>query len=350
MVGTVSNAHSIAGSLCAVLVLSSAAIAAGKTTVIIDNPAYTQAQRQVEVEPGRRLNLYCTGKGSPTVVFDAGLGDASDAWALVQPVIAAHTQACSYDQAGMGFSDPGNRAGTSANIVDDLHRLLVAASIKPPYILVGHSYGGMNVRLFADTYPAEVVGMVLVDSSSEDWNENIWRLDPKQQTFEQFHAEHESGWQAQRECVTAASTGFVEGTDLYKRCVGEPDPLESKEINDAYMKAYRSPGHQQAVLTELESVHDASADQLHAAWRWFGAMPLIVLIVSPGTTPSANETQSHRDAANRIHTFLADRMAALSTRGPLRMVPNAKHEIQLTEPDAVNSAILEVLEEATPRK
>jgi pimeloyl-ACP methyl ester carboxylesterase len=142
-----------------------------RSTTVIDGPAYAHAQRLVEIEPGRRLNLYCTGKGSPTVVFDSGGGDETIAWAPVQPVIAAHTQACSYDRAGLGFSDPSKRTSDSTNIVDDLHRLLTAAAIKPPYVLVGASYGGLNVRLYADTYPTDVAGMVLVDSTSEDWKE-----------------------------------------------------------------------------------------------------------------------------------------------------------------------------------
>ena len=114
------------------------------------------------------------GQGIADCGFRLGGGDETVAWALVQPVIAGHTRACSYDRAGLGFSDPSD----SANIVDDLHRLLTAAAIEPPYILVGGSYGGLNVRLYADTHPAEVVGIVLVDSASEDWIEEKLKLDP----------------------------------------------------------------------------------------------------------------------------------------------------------------------------
>lgn len=123
------------------LVLAAAlpVLAAQKSTAVIDDPAYTHAQRLVTVEAGRRLNLYCTGRGAPTVVFDSGLGDGTKAWGLVQSVIAAHTRACSYDRAGLGFSDPSARPGTSANSVDGLHRLLQAAGIKPPYDL-GRSF------------------------------------------------------------------------------------------------------------------------------------------------------------------------------------------------------------------
>jgi len=260
-----------------ILLLSCSTTVAAQNANVIDNLAYTHPQRLVEVEAGRRLNLYCIGAGSPTVVFDSGVTDETDVWALVQPVVAAHAQACSYDRAGSGYSDPGRRTGTSANIVDDLRRLLTAAEIKPPYVLVGHSYGGMNVRLYADLHPDEVAGMVLIDPSEEDWVESVWKLDLKQRTYAQYHAELESFWQGLRECAAAAKTRFVEGTELYKRCVPDFDPRFSSAINAAYLKIHLSPAYQEATLTENESVHEASSDQLRAAWRWYRAMPLIVM-------------------------------------------------------------------------
>jgi pimeloyl-ACP methyl ester carboxylesterase len=339
------RAVSAIGLLCFLNTSTAAiALATDKITAVIDDPAYTHAQRLVEIEPGRSLNLYCTGKGSPTVVFDSGGGGETVDWATVQPVIAGHTQACSYDRAGLGFSDPSKRSSDSANIVDDLHRLLTAAAIKPPYVLVGASYGGLNVRLYADTYPAEVVGMVLVDSTSEDWKQEELKLDPRHLTIEQARAQNfTTDWQSQRDCVKAASTGFVEGTEHYKRCVGEPNPTESKAINDAESKAHLSLGHQKSLLSEDESIFFTSADEVRAARRWYGAMPLIVLTSEPVAKPRAYETPEFRAALNRLHAVLADQMAALSTRGVLRPVPNSTHEIQLSQPEAVNSAILEVL-------
>lgn len=326
--------------------LSCSIVIAAKNTSTIDDPVYTHPHRLVEVEPGRRLNLYCIGKGSPTVVFDSGLTDETDVWALVQPVIAAQTQACSYDRAGSGYSDPGQRAGTSANIVDDLHRLLSAAGIKPPYVLVGHSYGGMNVRLYADLHLNEVAGMVLIDPSEEDWVKSVWKLDLKQRTYAQYHRELETFWQGLRECAAAARTGFVEGTELYKRCVPDPDTRFSAAINAAYLKVHLSPAYQQATLTENLSIHDASSDELRAAWRWYGAMPLIVLAESPRTKLRPDETQEHMDAVNRVHLFLFDRMALQSSLGIVRVVPESGHEIQMDQPGAVNAAILEVLQAA----
>ena len=102
------------------------------------------------------------GIGSPAVVFDSGFGDWAPAWSKVQPQIAKWTRACSYDRAGAGFSDPGPMPRTSVRIAGELRTALHNAGIAGPYILVGHAYGGDNVRTFADLYMDEVAGLVLV--------------------------------------------------------------------------------------------------------------------------------------------------------------------------------------------
>ena len=327
---------------------SSTAAAAEQDKVVISDTAYTHAQWLVEVEPGRRLNLYCLGHGTPTVVFESGLTDETVTWALVQPAIAAHTRACSYDRAGIGYSDPQRRPGDSANVVDDLHRLLTAASIKPPYVLVGHSLGGMHVRLYADVYPKEVAGMVLVDPSHEDWEEQGWKLDLQQRTREQYFAWDKQEFQDQRDCAKAAEAGFVEGSETYKKCVPPANPLLSDPINAAYRKTHLSVGYQRAQMTEQESYQHASTAEVRAGRRWYGAMPLIVLAAGNRTGRRPDETQAHRDAVNRVWFSLYDQLAALSTRGINRVVPNAGHDIPMTQPDAVSDAILEVLKEAQP--
>jgi pimeloyl-ACP methyl ester carboxylesterase len=118
---------------------------------------------------GRRLHISCTGTGSPTVILEAGLGDSSATWKSVQPPVAQVTRVCSYDRAGKGTSDPDPRKEfrTSRAAVDDLSRLLRAAPVSGPYVLVGHSLGGAYIRLYATRFPKDVVGMVLVDASHE---------------------------------------------------------------------------------------------------------------------------------------------------------------------------------------
>src|SRR5882724_20332 len=128
---------------------------------------YARPGKLVSVN-GFRLNLYCRGSGSPTVVFDSGWEDWAPSWSKVQPEIAKWTRACSYDRAGAGFSDPGPMPRTSVRIAQELRTALHRAGIAGPYILVGHSFGGDNVRTFADLYMRDVAGLVLVDADPGD--------------------------------------------------------------------------------------------------------------------------------------------------------------------------------------
>lgn len=116
----------------------------------------------------RRLWIACQGQGAPTVVMDAGVNSGSQIWTRVWPATAASTRVCVYDRAGLGYSDPIPRPRTSQEIVEDLHGLLENARIPGPYVLVAHSFGGLNIRLYASRYPQDVVGMVLVDAVHED--------------------------------------------------------------------------------------------------------------------------------------------------------------------------------------
>jgi pimeloyl-ACP methyl ester carboxylesterase len=128
---------------------------------------YAQPGQLVLVD-GFRLNLYCLGSGSPTVVFDSGWGDWAPAWSKVQPEIAKWTRACSYDRAGTGFSEPGPMPRTSVHIAEELRTALHHAGIGGSYILVGSAFGGDNVRTFAELYMDEVAGLVLVDADPND--------------------------------------------------------------------------------------------------------------------------------------------------------------------------------------
>lgn len=144
---------------------------------------------------GYKLYLYCIGHGSPTVVLDTGNGDNSTVWSYVQRQPAAHATVCSYDRAGNGKSDPrpASLQMSGLQVAHELHTLLQAANIPGPYILVGHSLGGIFIRAFAGTYPSDVAGMVLVDASSENqWtdphNTGASELPDASTTQDQMHA------------------------------------------------------------------------------------------------------------------------------------------------------------------
>ena len=117
---------------------------------------------------GYSLNVNCYGKGTPTVIFESGLGDGNESWTLVQPEISKNTRTLSYDRAGLGNSDTGDLPRSSLDRVHELHTVLNKANVKAPYIIVAHSIGGYNARLFAGTYPNEVSGIIFVDCSHEN--------------------------------------------------------------------------------------------------------------------------------------------------------------------------------------
>ena len=127
---------------------------------------------------GYLLRIKCIGSREPTVVLDSGLGDALDVWVAVQPNIAAFTRVCAYDRAGYGSSDPGPLPRDGAQIVSELHALLENSCLPPPYILVGHSLGGLHIHLYAGTYPDEVAGLVFVDGRPAGFYDGLVALDP----------------------------------------------------------------------------------------------------------------------------------------------------------------------------
>lgn len=327
----------------AAYLLCAAAVADDVAPQVIDGAVYTQPQRMVEVEPGRRLNLHCAGTGSPTVVFESGLGVPISNWGFVQPVIAQKTRTCAYERAGLGFSDAATRASDSKNIVDDLHRLLVAAEIKPPYVLVGHSYGGLTVRLYASTYPSDVVGMVLVDPTVEDQLASYRSLDPQNRTAEQWYADTvEPNLREGRECVEVAPAGFIPGTEPFKKCISEPFVQYSEAVNASNQKQEMRQSVQRAGLSENEQVFGASADQVRAARRSYGKLPLVVLTSGPRPPPKdplTLEAQALREASRQLWVALHTDVAKLSSLGVHQVVAGAKHYIQLDKPQAVVDAI-----------
>jgi len=122
---------------------------------------------------GHRLHLWCTGTGAPPVILEAGLGGSSADWGFVQPEIARFTRVCSYDRAGMGFSDPGPSPRTARRIAEELAKLIDRSGLEGPVVLVAASSGGFDVRVFASDHTDRVTGLILVDASHEDQRHEV---------------------------------------------------------------------------------------------------------------------------------------------------------------------------------
>lgn len=121
-----------------------------------------------EVIDGHLMYGLLAGNGEPTVVLDAGLGDTSETWGMVQPEVAKFSRVFSYDRAGLGKSEKAPTPRTCKDMVTDLRKLLSASNLHPPYALVAHSWSGINARWYASQYPDEIAGMVLIDTVHED--------------------------------------------------------------------------------------------------------------------------------------------------------------------------------------
>ncbi len=302
-----------------------------------NSAAFAKPHQLVDIG-GRKINLYCTGQGATTVIFDGPAGDAGWTWFKVQPEVAKHTRACIYDRAGFGFSDPAQRPNTSENAVDDLHKALLIADIKPPFLLVGNSLGGSNVQVFTYRYPHEVKGLVLVEPQSED--ETTRTNKASQGLINKIYAmvkDHD------QQCLVAANKGIKPGSDAAASCIGEPSqyfgPLLGKQVKAMMLtKSYWK------TRVDEANAFETSDKQLRTLRKPFGSIPLIVLTrgVSPYADPSQPQSAVNKAVENeneKIHKEIA----ALSTKGKQRVVAGASHGIQGDQPSAVTEAIVEVL-------
>jgi pimeloyl-ACP methyl ester carboxylesterase len=175
---------------------------------VVPSSVYTVPQRLIPIDGARRLNLYCTGSGQPTVMLETGSGNSMVTWRYVQAEVASFARVCAYDRAGLGFSDAATRPSSDANIVDDLHRLLKAADIAMPIVFVGHSLGGEIGLFYWATYPDNIAGAVLVDPGFPDMLRILQAaLPPSQKAalLEGFHRLLDSN----RACLALAQQGLL---------------------------------------------------------------------------------------------------------------------------------------------
>jgi pimeloyl-ACP methyl ester carboxylesterase len=293
-----------------------------------DRRDFPQIGRSVDIG-GRSLNIYCSGTGSPAVIFDSGSGQPGYSWILVQPGVASLTRACWYDRAGYGWSDPDSEPRASADIADDLHKLLRAAGIPPPYVMVGHSFGGFNIRVYADRYRNDVVGMVLVDSADE-----FEDLTPESAQTPEPPLE----WRAM-----ARIADWLFPFGVGRVALGSAGPAEGHLSSHDSALINSVEFQEKSFEATLWESRGQSAAQVRKI-RSLGSIPLVVLTAAatvppPGTEMAAAWPEHMR---NRIYGTQA-RLATLSTAGKQIILDGAGHDIPAEAPNAVIDAIQTVL-------
>jgi pimeloyl-ACP methyl ester carboxylesterase len=285
--------------------LVTCSISAAQTTSVPAPPG-----RMVNID-GRKLHLNCVGQGSPTVVLEAGLGDSSLAWSLVQPKLATATRVCSYDRSGTAWSrDAGPQHGL-AKAADDLDHLLRTSGEPPPYLLVGHSWGGWLITLYARRHLENVAGIVLVDSSV-GFDPPVIEKMPEPQ-------------------VGAPPAGPL----IIKKSSDEDDPF--KKLPASTDKAYQWTQS----LPRFDDVDDPDEPlaTVQAATR--GEFPLdskpLVLVVARRGGAMGEDTEKGK--------MIRSKVLGLSRESTL-VYANSGHHVQLEEPDTVVAAVRKITDKA----
>jgi pimeloyl-ACP methyl ester carboxylesterase len=264
------------------------------------------------------MHIDCAGEGWPAVILDSGLGDSYISWRKVQPPIAKFVRVCSYDRAGIGFSDSSPRPRTSRTIAEELHMLLSNAGVSPPYILVGHSMGGYDVRVFTSLYRNEVAGVVLVDASHPD----------QERRFPPEIKDMQGTWLREAE--------FLELTMPF----GIPRLLGWCEEDPASRAAECSFANAREGVAEMKAMPQSATEA--AAAGSFGDLPLVVLSHDPDK-PSTELPADLAGPTNQAWEKMQEELAHLSTRGAQTIVKDSAHYIQIDQPDVVVEAIHNVV-------
>ena len=292
-----------------------------------------------------RLHIRCDGGGAPSVIFDAALGGSSLSWSLVHPAVARVTRACSYDRAGFGWSDAGPLPRTAGRIADELHALLRAAAVPPPYVLVGHSYGGLVMRSYAARHPNDIAGLVLIEPAvPEEWTnptEQQRALIARGVRLCRYGATAARRGLAQLVSVLvrfgALSTarllvGLVSRGGLRREDEGILAPIWKlpPEVRGVLREMWTQPKFFEALGSQIDTVCESAAAVVSAGPADYDDLPLTVL-----SSSRSGERRLEADAA----------LARRSTRGRHILADESGHWIPLDAPHVVVDAVTTMIAE-----
>jgi pimeloyl-ACP methyl ester carboxylesterase len=300
--------------------------ASGALGSLTPGDPYAQPGRLVSLPDHRKLNFRCQGHGSPTVLLEAGFGAGSNAWSKVAPRIAQVTQVCAYDRAGYGFSDPGPMPRDGAAIARDLDAGLKAAHIDGPYVLVGHSAGGLYTRLFAARRIKDVVGIVFVDSSVEHQTQRMQAL------FGPGAGSLDGIERRPARCLklTSAPHASPDDADL-QDCAPAKADAHARQI------ALR-PETWRTQVSELDNLFTTTSDEVERVGGLLRDIPAIVLTASAADGPAGAAANPGAGAWQAFH----HQLAAGFLKGDQRLVKSS-HLMMFDRPEVVAGAALELV-------
>ena len=285
------------------------------------------------------LCLTCTGQGSPTVILEAGGGLPGLLWIFVQEEIEKSARVCSYDRAGIGWSEPASGPLSPQQIASDLHSLLKTAGVPGPYALVGHSAGGVYVRAYASQYSSEVVGMVLVDSSHE--GQNI-QYPPEYQKLDRFQNSMIAF------CRVVSPFGVMRLSRIYDATIAGLSM--NPEIEAAYLSTVYRTRSCRVLAQEIEAL--STIYNKSDTPSSLGDLPLIVLTADTSEAEMQAQVPAYlRSTVGpeviakvfQVNREMQKDLAGLSSRGRQVMVSDTRHMIQLDQPGVVIDAIRDVI-------
>jgi len=309
--------HMLIGFAALMLILAAAGIFYQSIASTLDRRAHPMPGKLIDVG-GYKMHIDCTGQGTPAVILESGLGDSFFSWQKVQPKIAQFTRVCSYDRAGIGYSESSPRPRTSKVFAEELHTLLHNAGIPAPYVLVGHSMGGFDVRFYANLYRNEVAGMVLVDSSHPEQQK---RLPPALNDMD-------ATWLREQEFMAFTMPFGI------PRLMGFCGP-------DAEVRAAECNFHNaREGVAESKAISESAAQA--ATSGNLGDIPLTVLSEDPNQ-PQPDLPEDLVKPASDAWQQMQDELAHLSARGTHVIVKNSGHFIQFDRPDIVIEAVHKVV-------
>ncbi len=297
--------------------------------------SYATAAELVRLRDGRALNLRCSGTGTRVIFLEAGGNSDSTSWYRVRPLLEKRVRVCAYDRAGYGFSDEGAKPRDLDANVADLRELMHAAGISLPVVLVGHSLGSNIVRRYAQEFPQEVGGMVLVDppeQGADDAMTENWKLEDAA-----LLTKRNSLLAA---CKKAAEAGQLDAPgQAAQNCLRAPPPWMGERVASVIRQNKAKVGYWRTLRSELKENRRIFSKPVSAN-ESYGAIPMVLL--SAGE-PYGGVPVEVRRVLEKARRQTHDQILAASTRSKEVKVPGASHDIQLEQPEAVASAVSEVI-------